>query len=50
VVVTLTVNAASVKVRLPGGAEIEMRDDLVVIEQVVKQLLDHQTGMGGKGC
>jgi hypothetical protein len=35
VVITPTPNATSVKVRLPGGAEIEMRDDLVVIEQVV---------------
>lgn len=50
VVVTATASAASVKVRLPGGAEIEMRNDLVVIEQVVKQLLDHQAGAGGKGC
>ena len=50
VVVTPTASAASVKVRLPGGAEIEMRDNLAVIEQVVKQLLDHQTGAGGKGC
>ena len=50
VVITPTANGASVKVRLPGGAEIEMRDDLLVIEQVVKQLLDHQTGMGGKRC
>ena len=50
VVVTPPANAACVKVRLPSGAEIEMRNDLVVIEQVVKQLLDHQTGAGGKGC
>lgn len=50
VVVTPPTDAASVKVRLPGGAVIEMRDNLVVIEQVVKQLLDHQTGTGGKGC
>lgn len=50
VMVTPAANAVSVKIRLPGGTEIEMRDDLVVIEQVVKQLLDHQTGLGEKGC
>jgi hypothetical protein len=35
---------------LPGGAAIEMKDDPVVIEQVAKQLLDHQPGTGGKAC
>lgn len=50
VVVTPAVDAASVKVRLPGGAVIEMRDDLAVIEQVVKQLLEQQAGRGEMGC
>lgn len=50
VVVTPPADGVSVKIQLPGGAAIEMKDDLVVIEHVVKQLLDHQAGTGGKGC
>ncbi len=41
-------DAASVKVRLPGGAVIELGDDLRVIERVVGQLLDHQTRHGSR--
>lgn len=50
VVVTPPADGVSVKIQLPGGAAIEMRDDLVVIEQVVKQLLDHQAGRGEQEC
>ena len=50
VVVTRPAAGVSVKIQLPGGTAIEMRDDLVVIEHVVKQLLDHQRSKGGKGC
>ena len=50
VVITPPADGASVKIQLPGGVVIEMRDDLVVIEHVVKQLLDHRRDTGGKGC
>lgn len=50
VVVTPPADGVSVKIRLPDGVAIEMKDDLVVIEHVVKQLLDHQARTGGKEC
>jgi hypothetical protein len=50
VVVTPPAHGVSVRIQLPGGAAIELKDDPVVIEQVAKQLLDHQPGTGGKGC
>ena len=42
--------AVSLKVRLPGGAVIELGDDPMVIERVVGQLLQHQAGTGADGC
>jgi hypothetical protein len=50
VVVTPPAHGVSVRIQLPGGAAIELKDDPVVIEQVAKQLLDHQPGTGGKAC
>lgn len=50
VVVTPSAEAASVKVRLPGGAVIELGDDPLVIERVVGQLLQHQTDTGSGRC
>ena len=50
VVITAATDAVSVKVRLPGGAVIELGDDPLVIERVVGQLLQHQGGVGADGC
>jgi len=49
VIVTPPTYAVSVKVRLPGGAVIELGDDPLVIERVVGQLLQ-QTGTRADGC
>jgi hypothetical protein len=43
-------DAAHVKIRLPGGAVIELGGDLRMIERVVGQLLAHQTPMGAEAC
>jgi len=50
VILTPPADAVSVKVRLPGGAVIELGDDPVVIQRVVDQLLQHQAGTGTDGC
>jgi hypothetical protein len=50
VVITPPEDRVSVKVRLPGGAVIELGDGPLVIEHVVGQLLQHQTGTGADGC
>ena len=43
-------DAAHVKIRLPGGAVIELGGDLRMIESVVGQLLAHQTHTGADAC
>lgn len=50
VILTPPADAVSVKVRLPGGAVIELGDDPLVIQRVVDQLLQHQAGTGADGC
>ena len=50
VVITPPADRVSVKVRLPGGAVIELGEDSLVIERVVGQLLEHQAGARADGC
>lgn len=50
VVITPPADRVSVKVRLPGGAVIELGEDTLVIERVVGQLLEHQAGARADGC
>ena len=50
VVITPSADRVSVKVRLPGGAVIELGDDPLVIQRVVGQLLEHQADARADGC
>lgn len=50
VVITPPADRVSVKVRLPGGAVIELGEDALVIQHVVGQLLQHQAGVRADGC
>ena len=50
VVITPPADRVSVKVRLPGGAVIELGEDTLVIERVVGQLLEHQADARADGC
>lgn len=50
VVITPSADRVSVKVRLPGGAVIELGEDALVIERVVGQLLEHQADARADGC
>ena len=48
--VTPPEGAASVKIQLPGGALIELSNDMSIIEQVVGQLLQQQGTAGADAC
>lgn len=50
VLVTPPEGAASVKIQLPGGALIELSNDMSIIAQVVGQLLQQQGTAGADAC
>jgi len=41
---------AAATIRLPNGTVVELRNDLLAIEKVMNQLLDHHSSGGADGC
>lgn len=50
VFVTPSRDSATVRIRLPGGVVIELGDDELVMERVIRQLLHHEANPEADAC